>query len=288
MGGHSSLMTAIERTVVPTPPRRNSDRGRPAGGGRPQRSDRSGRPARANDPTRSPHDTGDPVRKPRFAEPRLPEGIDPKLLDRQTRAGLRSLSTELADKIAAHLVAAGELLDVDPERAVVHTRYARNLAPRLAVVREAFGVASYRNGDFATALTELRALRRMTGDPSYLPMMADSERGLGRPERAIDLGNDPDARRLKPAERVELAIVVSGARRDRGETKAAVVALHGPDLDRSDVQPWTARLWYAYASALQDDGRLDEARQWFESVVTIDDDEDTDAQDRLAQLDAGA
>jgi tetratricopeptide (TPR) repeat protein len=216
----------------------------------------------------------------------LPDGVDPKLLDRQSRAGLRSLSTDLADKIASHLVAAGELLDEDPERAVVHTRYARNLAPRLAVVREAHGVASYRTGDFATALTELRALRRMTGDPSYLAMMADSERGLGRPERAITLGNDPDVRRLKSAERVELAIVVSGARRDRGETKAAVVALQGPDLERSDVQPWTARLWYAYAAALEEAGRIDEARQWFESVVTIDDDDETDAQERLADLDA--
>jgi tetratricopeptide (TPR) repeat protein len=200
------------------------------------------------------------------------------------RAGLRSLPVDLAEKIAGHLVAAGRLVDDDPPAAAAHAQYARNLAPRLAVVREAAGVTAYRTGDYANALTELRAVRRMTGDPSYLAIMADCERGLGRPERALALAAEPDTRRLRPAERVELAIVVSGARRDRRETRAAVVCLQGPDLDRSDVQPWTARLWYAYAAALADDGRIDDARRWFESVVTIDDDGETDAEQRLVEL----
>jgi tetratricopeptide (TPR) repeat protein len=202
------------------------------------------------------------------------------------RAGLRSLPEDLADKIARHLVAAGLVIDDDPQAAVRHAAYARSLAPRLAVVREALGVAAYRAGDYGTSLAELRAVRRMTGDPTYLPIMADCERGLGRPDRALALVADADARRLAPAERVELAIVASGARRDRGEMKAAVVALQGPDLDRSDVAPWSVRLWYAYAAALADAGRLEEARQWFESVITIDEDEETDAADRIAELDA--
>jgi len=216
--------------------------------------------------------------------PHLDDDIDPRELDRSVRAGLRSLPVDLADKIASHLVAAGRLIDDDPEAAAAHAQYARSLAPRLAVVREAAGVAAYRNGDFAAALSELRVVRRMTGDPSYLPMMADCERGLGRPERALALGNEPDIKRLGPAERVELAIVLSGARRDRGEAKAAVVALQGPDLDRSDVQPWTVRLWYAYAAALADAGRVEEARQWFESVLTIDENDETDAEERIAEL----
>jgi tetratricopeptide (TPR) repeat protein len=218
-------------------------------------------------------------------EPPLADGLDPRDLDRGVRAELRSLPEDLAEKIALHLVAAGRLIDDDPQAASAHTQYARNLAPRLAVVREAAGVAAYRTGDYAIALAELRVVRRMTGDPSYLPIMADCERGLGRPERALALVADPDARRLGPAERVELAIVASGARRDRGEAKAAVVALQGPDLDRADVAPWTVRLWYAYAAALVDAGRIDEARQWFESVVTIDEDDETDAEQRIAELD---
>ena len=217
--------------------------------------------------------------------PPLAEDIDPRELDRSTRAGLRSLPEELAEKIARHLVAAGRLIEDDPQTAALHAQYARNLAPRLAVVREAAGFTAYRTGDYATALSELRAVRRMTGDPSYLPIMADCERGMGRPERALALAAEPDAGRLAPAERVELAIVASGARRDRGEAKAAVIALQGHDLDRSEVAPWTARLWYAYAAALADAGRVDEARQWFESVLTIDEDDETDAEERIAELD---
>lgn len=231
---------------------------------------------------------GDERRRPRFVEPPLADDVDFRDLDRSARAGLRSLPKDLAEKIGRHLVAAGQLLDDDPAAALAHAQYARNLAPRLAVVREGYGVAAYLNGDYATALTELRAVRRMTGDPSYLPIMADSERGLGRPDRALALAADPAAAKLATAERVELAIVAAGARRDRGEAKAAVVALQGPDLDRSDVQPWTVRLWYAYAAALTDAGRIDEARQWFESVVTIDDAQETDAEDRLAELEAQA
>jgi tetratricopeptide (TPR) repeat protein len=277
-----------EGSLVPPPPRRqpNRDRSgpprsdRPAPTDRPARTDRpvrSGRPARPGQPTEE-------LRRPRFVEPPLADEVDYRDLDRGARAGLRSLPKDLAEKIGRHLVAAGQLLDEDPATALAHAQYARNLAPRLAVVREGYGVAAYVNGEYATALTELRAVRRMTGDASYLPIMADCERGLARPERALALASDPDVAKLAPAERVELAIVASGARRDRGEAKAAVVALQGPDLERSDVQPWTVRLWYAYAVALTAAGRTDEARQWFESVVTIDEDEETDAAERLEEL----
>jgi tetratricopeptide (TPR) repeat protein len=223
-------------------------------------------------------------RPPRPPEPPLDDAIQARDLDRTARAGLRSLSDSLAEKIARHLVAAGLALDEDPELALAHAKYARALAPRLAVAREAVGVAAYRAGDFTTALAELRAVRRMTGDPSYLPLLADCERGLGRPERALALMRDPDVRRLSPTDRVELSIVESGARRDRGEMQAAVVALQGPSLRRQEVAPWTARLWYAYAAALVDAGRIDEAKEWFTLVVSVDEDGDTDAEERLEEF----
>jgi tetratricopeptide (TPR) repeat protein len=186
--------------------------------------------------------------------------------------------------VAVHLVAAGRAIDDDPALARRHAWYARSLAPRLAIVREAAGVTAYAEGDFAAALAELRAVRRMTGDPSGLPMMADCERGLGRPDRALALARDPDTRRLDPAAKIELGIIVSGARRDRGEYDAAVVALQGPALDSDQLQPWSARLWYAYADALLDAGRTADARKWFESVAAIDEGGETDAEERLAQL----
>ena len=228
-----------------------------------------------------------PPRREREREPELPADVDPRDLDRDARAELRSLPQSLADKVAVHLVVAGRALDTDPQLAHSHAWYARQLAPRLAIVREAAGVTAYAVGDYAAALAELRAVRRMTGDPAGLPMMADCERGLGRPDRALALARDPDARRLEPAARIELGIVVSGARRDRGEYDAAVVALQGPALDSDQLQPWSARLWYAYADALLAAGRKAEARRWFESVAAIDDSGETDADDRLVELDEG-
>ncbi len=219
-------------------------------------------------------------------EPELPADLPAAELDRDARAELRSLPTSLAERVTAHLLAAGLLLDEDPERAHTHAWYARSLAPRLAVVREAAGLTAYRTGDYAGALAELRAVRRMTGDPAHLPILADAERGLGRPERALVLAKDPDVARLDPAARVEMAIVASGARRDRGEYEAAVVGLQGAALDSDRLQPWTPRLWYAYAEALLGAGRREEALRWFESVATIDEEGETDAEERLAELTA--
>jgi hypothetical protein len=51
------------------------------------------------------------------------------------------------------------------------------------------------------------------------------------------------------------------------------------------VQPWTARLRYAYADALLAAGRESEAREWFAKAVEADRDGSTDASDRLAELD---
>jgi tetratricopeptide (TPR) repeat protein len=228
-------------------------------------------------------------RHARVPEPELPSDLPVAELDRDARHELRNLPESLAKRLTDHLVAAGVLIDEDPDQAHKHAWYARSLAPRLAIVREAAGLTAYRIGDYAAALAELRAVRRMTGDPSHLPVLADAERGLGRPERALALSKDPDVRRLGPAERVELAIVVSGARRDLGQADAAVVGLQGAALDADRIEPWSARLWYAYAEALLAAGRRDEALRWFESAAAIDDEDETDAHERAAELlDAGA
>lgn len=237
-------------------------------------------PRRPRDPERE--------RRPRRPEPELPPDLaDADIeLDRATRSELRSLPESLAERVTQHLLAAGLLLDDDPVRAHQHATYARSLAPRLALVREAAGLTAYRTGDYATALAELRAVRRMTGDPTHLPILADAERGLGRADRALAYAKDPDVAKLDPAARVELAIVVSGARRDRGQYDAAVVGLRGAALDSDQQQPWTPRLWYAYADALLAAGRRDEALRWFESVAAIDDEGETDADERVADLTA--
>jgi hypothetical protein len=64
--------------------------------------------------------------------------------------------------------------------------------------------------------------------------MADCERGLGRPERAIALAATPEAETLDPAAKVELAIVVSGARGDLGDLDAALAVLDQIELPQGD------------------------------------------------------
>jgi tetratricopeptide (TPR) repeat protein len=271
--------------------------GRPAGN-RPARSDGAQRPDRAvggkrpgrSDSARRP-EPADGAKRPdrvqrseRRAEPPLPEDVSGNELDRAVRAELASLASMNADIVARHLVMAGRLLDEDPDTAYLHATAAAQRAGRVGVVREAAGLAAYRSGHYAEALSELRAARRITGDNSFLPVMADCERGLGRPERAIEMAATPDVARLDAASRVELLIVVSGARRDMGQPDAAVLALQGIDLLPSHRKAWSARLFYAYADALTEAGRAEEAFTWFGHAAAADTDGETDADVRIAEL----
>ena len=225
---------------------------------------------------------GAPPRRPRPLAPPLPDDADPRLLDPEIRRALRTLADP--DKVAAHLVAAGLLLEEDPALAYQHALVAKSVAGRVGAVREAVGVAAYAAGDYATALAELRAARRITGSAEHLPLLADCERGLGRPDRALAVVADPEARTLDRAARVELSIVESGARRDLGQPDASVLALQGKELDDDEVNDWTPRLWYAYADALLAAGRSEDARRWFEATIAVDEDDTTDAVERLEAL----
>ncbi|MCG5215095.1 hypothetical protein MBA17_17665 [Streptosporangium sp. KLBMP 9127] len=202
------------------------------------------------------------------------------------RDELRSLPNDLADLISRHLVAAERALGEDePEQAYEHAKVARRFAARIGVVREAAGVTAYRAGQFAEALGDLRAARRMTGSDAYLPIMADCERGLGRPERALDLVKSKEAERLDRSGRIELTIVESGARRDLGQQDAAVVALQRlPELRDTRPQPWSARLAYAYADALADAGHETAATDWFGRAMAFDEEGETEAAERYAEL----
>ena len=216
--------------------------------------------------------------------PPLPDDVTAAELDAEVRRDLRGLQKETAETVARHLVAAGSLVDDDPDEALAHARYARYRASRIASVREAAGIAAYHAGEWTEALGELRAARRMGGGPGHLAVMADIERALGRPERAIDLARGPESRELGRAEAIELAIVAAGARRDLGELDAAVVGLQLPELDPARREPWSARLFYAYADNLAAAGREPEAVQWFVHAADVDDAGETDAAARLAEL----
>jgi tetratricopeptide (TPR) repeat protein len=214
-----------------------------------------------------------------------PEDADPRELAYEVRSQLRTLSKLNAEKVARHLVAAGRLVDEDPAAALQHARAARALGARVAVVREAVGETAYAAGEWAEAIAELRTARRMTGDDSALPMIADAERALGRADRALKIAQSDEAQALEPAERAEMRIVEAGARHDLGQLDAALLTLQDSGLDRTSTQPWSARVWYAYADLLLSAGREDEAREWFVAAAGADQDGSTDAGERILQLD---
>jgi tetratricopeptide (TPR) repeat protein len=206
------------------------------------------------------------------------------LLDRPVRAELRSLTKPNAEAVAGHLIMAGQLVDTDPKKALEHARAARGRASRLAATREAVGIAAYYAEEWTEALNELRTARRISGDPRNLPLLADIERALGRPQNAVKALSDAQVSKLDPETRTELLIVVAGARRDMGQDDAALAVLAKGGLDPNKPKAGSVRLWYAYADLLADLGRTQEAANWFAAAAGLDIEGETDAAERAAEL----
>jgi hypothetical protein len=215
--------------------------------------------------------------------PRIPDSITDDQVSREVRDELGSLTADRAGIVGRYLIAAE--LATDPEQAYRYAQAAKQLAARVGIVREVSGIMAYNSGRWAEALTELQAGRRMTGRNDYLPLMADSERGLGRLDRALDLVHSAEAKRLPRAAQIELRIVESGIRRDQGLADAAVLALQVPELTDGKQRPWSGRLFYAYGEALLAANRTEAAREAFSRAVVADEDEQTDALARLDELD---
>jgi uncharacterized protein YjbI with pentapeptide repeats len=268
---------------------------RPASGGRTSYDDRrSGPPARRSGPAGADDRDGpgylrrEPERGSRRREedigekwPDLPEWATAEELDLEVRRDLRGLSKEGADWVAAHLVAASTLADEEPETAWRHARAARARGGRIGVVRETVGLVAYRAGEWAEAIGELRAARRMGGGPGHLAVLADCERALGHPEKAIELSRSAEADELDPEASIELSIVVAGARADLDQVDVALANLERLGLDKAETHP---RLAYAYADLLLKAGRQQEALSWFIRSANADAEEETDALDRVADL----
>jgi len=216
--------------------------------------------------------------------PRIPPEIEAKQLAPEIRRELSTLDRVTADAVARHLVAAGELIDEDPQAALSHARAARARSGRIAAVREAVGIAAYQCGDWSQAIAELRAARRMGSKSPLLPLIADCERGLGRPERALELARGPEAAKLTGDEADEMRIVTAGARADLGQLEQALNVLSTPQLDPTRTGTIAARLFYAYADTLLALDRGDEAVQWFLHAAEADVEGVTDAEDRVSEL----
>ncbi len=227
--------------------------GKPAGRPWEKKGDRPERVPRAHDADRPRHD-----------DPPIPEDVAANQLDRAARIELKTLSKDNADWVAKHLVMAARLIDSDPPLAHRHALAAARRAGRIGVVRETSAITAYATGDFALALRELRTYRRITGRDDQLPLMVDSERGVGRPQQALELGRSVPRATLEPAVQVALAIAMSGARLDLGQPELALSELEIPQLDPERAFSYSPALFDAYATVLEELGRDDEAAQWWE------------------------
>lgn len=269
-------------------------KGRPQGDGQrgPRKDDekrlwtKSGAPARGDKSSRErevPEDR-DPFNIRSVREhvdaPDIPDEVKASDLDRVARNELKTLEKENAEGVARHLVMAAGLIESDPQLAYRHALSASRRAGRIGVVRETLAITAYAIGDYALALRELRTYRRITGRDDELPMMVDSERGLGRPEKALELGRSVPRSNLPVPVQVELAIAMSGARLDLGQNDAALGELQISQLDPSRAYSYSPSLFAAYATVLEELGRTDEAETWWTradvAADALDDAEDLD------------
>ena len=195
-------------------------------------------------------------------DPFLPEDITARDLAPAARNELKTLSKENAERVARHLAMASRLINDDPQLAHEHALAAVRHAGRIGVARETLAITAYANGDFALALRELRTQRRITGRNDNVALIVDSERGVGRPEKALEEGRAADREALDVAARVELAIAMSGARLDLGQFELALHELDIPELDPDRAFEWSPGLFAARANVLEDLGRTDEAASW--------------------------
>ncbi|GAB3193663.1 tetratricopeptide repeat protein [Nesterenkonia suensis] len=233
---------------------RDDDRPRTSPRGRPERDDRRA--------TRRGPDLRRSNREDRARSPEIDDDVTGRELDREAASQLGTLNDNNRKLVAKHLVMAGRLIDVDPALAHEHALAASRRGGRLALVREAVGLTAYAAGDYAEAVRELRTYRRISGDQTHLPVQVDCERGLGRPQKAVELAESPEARALTGAARAELAIVVAGAHTDQGDHASALRALEVSELQKDRAFSFSPRLFTAYAEALENVGREEEAAQW--------------------------
>ena len=195
-------------------------------------------------------------------DPDIPVSVTANDLDRVARNELKTLTTDNAERVARHLAMAAMLIDEDPTLAHQHALSAARRAGRIGVVRETLAITAYEIGDYALALRELRTHRRITGSNDQLPLMVDSERGVGRPERALELGRTVDRASLAPAVRVALSIAMSGARLDLGQPELALAELQVPELNPDRAFEWSPELFAAQAEVLEELGRAEESAVW--------------------------
>ncbi len=155
--------------------------------------------------------------------------------------------------------------------------------PDVPELRELHGLALYRLGRWAAAISELAAFAELTGSVEQHHVVADCERALGHHARVDELWDE--LREVSPDGDVvtEGRIVAAGSLADRGELGTAIALLRRGPVRPRRVKPSTLRLWYALADLLSRDGDVPGAREHLERIVGHDA-RFGDARERLSEM----
>jgi hypothetical protein len=178
-----------------------------------------------------------------------------------------------AGRVAGALEALGEaseaLADGAYRRAVRHANIAKELAPRDATVRETLGIAAYRAGDWHTALTELRAYRRIAGETTHLPVEMDALRALDRPADVRTAWEMLQQRGGKPAVLKEGRVVYASHLIDGGDLDGAWALV---DPGRMQGRPFEEdlRVWYVAARVAALRGDVSRAAEIRSAILAND------------------
>ena len=118
---------------------------------------------------------------------------------------------------------------------------------------------AYRQGDYKLALREFRTAFRMNGFLDYLPFIADCERGMGEPKKAIETAMSDDAKYLRGESKAEMFLVYAGALGDLELWNKAIEIVHTLGRSKGLAGEYRMRAVQAEQYFLEQAGRSDEA-----------------------------
>ena len=227
----------------------------------------------------------------RPGEPKMPRGMEWSMLSPDDKQRLRGLSKEHAENIGLHILAAYTLEQTDPAAALEHARWVAKQASRVDIARETLGFIAYRQGEYALAERELRTAMRMNGELDYLPFIADCERGLGNPDKAIEVALSEEATHLKGEPKFELMLVFAGAYADKDNFDQALKIVRTLKRVKNLPGEYRMRALQAEQNFLDLAGQVEESEALDDQVAALEDQfaepdqEDLEAQENLIDTD---
>lgn len=218
-------------------------------------------------------------------KPRLPEGQRP-FIDKEALSDIRGAAhkDQVDDVIKAFDLAGKALNDDDTAKAIDILAWAKAMAPRSAVIREALGIAHYLQGEFALAHSELLTYRRISNRRDQNHVLADCARAAERYDKVSEYVEEMLAAKVAKDRCAEGLMVLAGSRADRGDLIGALETLNRAELSPVMVEPFHPRLWYAAADIAERMGDTDAMRDYLEAIAAVESDF-LDVADRLAALD---